>query len=185
MPLHIMVYVLTTKLEGKLGFGPVAVTTEQHTADEWYRANPENNDWVPLEMNDLSGTGLAAKSNTTFKPVPVQRRVEQQNESVTRTKNNLSEANKLLEQALKKRVKIHARRKGRQARATQTYDEFVRGVLNGYLTHRAENEADPDPYIWDFVEYLKTQYKPRMEEAAYNRLMDAAHRLYQKTFGPK
>lgn len=178
---QIMVYVLTTKLEGKQGYGPVAVTTEQHTADEWYRANPAANDWVPLEINDLSGTGLAAGSKTTFKPVPVQRRVQQQNEGLTRTQKNLSDANDLLTQALKKRIKTHARRKGHQARAMQTYDEFVQGVLNGYLSSR----GDQDPYIWDFVEYLKQQYKSRMEATAYNKLMDAAYALYQKTFGPK
>jgi hypothetical protein len=69
-----MVYVLTTRVEKE--WRPVAVVDEANrdTAEQWAAAT-KNNDWVPLEMNDLSLTDLG-NLPTTFKPLPMGERSE-------------------------------------------------------------------------------------------------------------
>lgn len=62
------VYVLTT-LEGAEGkkanreWRPVGVTTNLDTADKW-TASGNNNDWIPFELDDVSGMG----DITPFRP---------------------------------------------------------------------------------------------------------------------
>lgn len=61
-----MVYVLTG-LENKT-YRPVAVVDNVDVADEWAKLN-KNNDWTPLEMNDMSLTDIGGR-NFPFRPQP-------------------------------------------------------------------------------------------------------------------
>jgi hypothetical protein len=64
-----VIYVLTTK-EGK-EIRPVAVVDESNkgVADQWADAS-RHNDWIPLEMNDLSLVSAASEMPLEFTPVP-------------------------------------------------------------------------------------------------------------------
>lgn len=176
-----MVYVLTTKLEGKQGYGPVAVTTDEHAANEWIRAGNDN-DWVPLELNDLSTTGMAEKSVTTFKPVPAERRQQQTNETVERTRQNLQQTNKLLEEAMKKKKLFSsARTAGRRDEIKKHYKQHAQTIINDYLLERGEN----DPEVYDFLDHLKTEYRANVPEDEYEILVDVLYAKYKEMFGPK
>jgi hypothetical protein len=185
-----MLYVLTTKLEGQNGYGPVAVVDDEHVANEWIRAG-EQNDWVPLELNDLSTTDMAAKTYTRFKPVDPQTRNQQTQHGVERTTKNLQEANKLIEEALKRkhRVRSHARRAARKAAAIpqallvqKFYEGRAQNILNDYLTERGQNEQDPE--IYDFLDYIKTKYRG-VPEDEYSILVDVLYAKYKEMFGNK
>lgn len=69
-----LIYVLTAK-EGN-EWRPVAVVDQAHfdVAEQWQQAS-KTNDWIPLELNDLS---LTAHGNvpTSFKPLPISERSE-------------------------------------------------------------------------------------------------------------
>ena len=174
-----MVYVLTSKLEGKQGYGPVAVVTDQHAADEWIRASKEN-DWVPLELDDLSTTGMAEKQVTQFKPVPQSQRRQTQKTQLEDATKNMGEAMRLL----KKKVKTHARRKGRIARSVQTYESWVESILWNYMQQKAQTD-NQDPFIDEFMEWLAKQYQGKMPKVDYEKLVGAARAAYLQTFGPK
>lgn len=178
-----MLYVLTTKLEGKQGYGPVAVVDDEHVANEWIRAGV-NNDWVPLELNDLSTTGLAAGPGT-FKPQTPQKRQQQTTESVEKARQNLEEANRLLQEALKRkqRIKSHAKRAGRRDEIKKHYEAQAQTVLNDYLMTCGEDEQDPE--IYDFLDYLKMEYRANVPEEEYTALVDSAYALYKQTFGSR
>jgi len=60
------IYVLTTLVEGN-EWRPVAVVTDEYVADQWIREGKDN-DWIPLELDDLSTTGMAKAEKTPFKP---------------------------------------------------------------------------------------------------------------------
>jgi hypothetical protein len=83
-----MVYVLTT-LMGK-EWRPVAVVDEDHrdAAEQWYNADPKKNDWVPLEMNDMSMTDLG-RMVTRFKPLPMRERERSTIETLEKTNKTL------------------------------------------------------------------------------------------------
>jgi hypothetical protein len=66
-----MVYVLTSLVEKK-EWRPVAVVdgNSLDVANQWVAVS-KNNDWIPLEMNDMSLTGLGdMPGGTNFKPLP-------------------------------------------------------------------------------------------------------------------
>jgi hypothetical protein len=54
-------------------------------------------------------------------------------------------------------------------------------ILNGYLEYR----QDRDPYIDDFLRYVKRVYRTKLPEPEYIRMENATRELYLKTFGPK
>jgi len=175
-----MLYVLTTKLEGKQGYGPVAVVDDQHLADEWIRANGDN-DWTPLELNDLSTTGLAAGVGSFVPKTPKQRQ-EQTNLSVTKTRKNLEEANRLLEEALrKKKIRSSARTAGRRDEIKKHYEQRAQGILNDYLMDR----GDRDPEVYDFLDHLKTEFRANVPEDEYDILVDVLYSHYKSMFGNK
>jgi hypothetical protein len=177
-----LLYVLTTKLEGKNGYGPVAVTDSEHTANEWIRAGGDN-DWTPLELNDLSGTGLAEKAVTPFKPVSPKVREQQRDETAEQTRKNLEEANRLLQEAVKRRsrVKSHAKKAGRRDEIKKHYEQRAQGILNDWLLER----EDQDPDVHDFLDYLKTDYRANVPEDEYEILVDVLYTKYKAMFGPK
>lgn len=178
-----MLFVLTTKLEGKQGYGPVAVTDDEHTANEWVRAGNDN-DWIPLELNDLSTTSLG-RQPTTFKPVAPKKRNEQTVQQVEQTRQNIQQTNKLLEEALKKKKLFSsARTAGRHDELKKHYEERAQDILmNGYLQDRAEYEQDPK--IYDFLDYLKTEFRANVPEDEYEILVDVLYAAYRKMFGDK
>ena len=179
------VFVLTTKLEGKGdNYGPVAVVTDEHVANEWVRENA-NNDWVPMELDDLSLTGLAAKSKTTFKPMEPQRRTQVQSQEAEQAKKTLEEANRLLENALKRRrVKSHARRAATMPRhqsIKKFYEERAQTIINDFLME----QGDQDPDIYEFLDYLKTNYRANVPEDEYEILTNVLAAKYKAMFGNK
>jgi hypothetical protein len=178
-----MLYILTTKLEGKQGYGPVAVVDDEHIANEWIRVGGDN-DWVPLELNDLSTTGLGVKQTSPFKPVPAPRRVDQQSDQAEQTRKTLEEANRLLQNAVKRRrIMGHAKRAGRREEVKAFYEGRAQSILNAYLMDRAEGERDPE--IYDFLDYLKSNYRANVPADEYEILVDVLYSHYKSMFGNK
>jgi len=176
-----MVYVLMAPLEGKGQYGPVAVVDDEHTANEWIRAGTDN-DWVPFELNDLSTTDLAAKSKSTFQPVTPQKRQQQTNESLQQTQKNLTEANRLMQEYMrKKKIKGHAHRAGRRESIREFYTGKAQNILNDYLMER----GDRDPEVYDFLDYLKTEFRANVPEDEYDVLTDVLYKKYKEMFGPR
>ncbi len=103
-----MLYVLTvlTKTSQNLG-EPVAVVDTEEAAQKWI-AEGKGHNWVPFELNDLAGVG----EFTPFRPKPgspaayEEQKREQEHQQLEQMKGmveSLSESNKLLMKALKKR----------------------------------------------------------------------------------
>lgn len=104
------VYVLTTIVEGGEN-RPVAVTTDEHNANEWVRSGNDN-DWIPFELDDLSTTGMAKTQPTQFKPRP---KLENE-EAIAQTNQNLQKANADLQEIVKllqHRLKLYERMQGK------------------------------------------------------------------------
>lgn len=96
------VYVLTTIVEGGDN-RPVAVTTDEHVANQWVR-NGNDNDWIPFELDDLSTTGMGKGQVTQFKPKPKstpEAAVIEMNQSLQKSNKDLQEIVQLLQQRLK------------------------------------------------------------------------------------
>lgn len=174
-----MVFVLTTRLEGKgESYGPVAVVTSEHAANEWIRQGP-NNDWVPLELDDLSTTGLAAINPGTFKPTPAPKRVEQQNTQLTQMKEQVQQLQGIIKE-LSKRLR------GKRGAIHQDtlIEAFYRGkaqsILNEYLMER----GDQDPKIYDFLRWVNDKFK-ETDIHRFNIMQGVLFRKYQEMFGNK
>jgi hypothetical protein len=171
-------YVLTTITEGKVE-RPVAVVDDEQIANEWAGVDKDN-DWIPLDLNDLSLTALAEKSTSQFTP----QTPDQRGEEAAKTQKNLQEANRLLEEALKKK---NIRSSDKRAERMFKYDESSvqrkqsQEFLNGYLN----SLGDRDPKIHDFLAYLEDQYRDKMLPAQYDRLEVNALVRYRQMFGPK
>jgi hypothetical protein len=162
-------------------YGPVAVVDNEHTANEWIQAGNDN-DWVPFELNDLSTTDLAAKSKTPFVPVTPKKRQQQTNESLQQTQKNLTEANRLMREYMKKKkIKSNAHRAGRQESIREHYNRKARMILQDYLM----SLEDRDPEVYDFLDYLKTEFRANVPEDEYKILVDVLYAAYKEMFGPR
>jgi DNA repair ATPase RecN len=162
-----MIYVLMAKMETG-DQRPVAVVDDETIANQWTGLSADH-DWIPFQLNDLHLTSLSSGVEKPFVPeTPTQ-------ENADKVHQNLQEAQRLLKQELerRKRVKSHARR---AAMGIQPMD-----ILNGYLEYR----QDRDPYIDDFLRYVKRVYRTKLPEPEYIRMENATRELYLKTFGPK
>lgn len=173
-----MVFVLTAKLEGNNGYGPVAVTTSEHAANEWIRAGNDH-DWVPLELDDLSTTGMADKQVTNFKPVPAPKRVEQQNTQLEQMKQQVQKLQGIITELTK-------RLRGKRGAIHQDtlIEAFYRGkaqsILNEYLMER----GDQDPKIYDFLRWVNDKFK-ETDIHRFNIMQSVLFRKYQEMFGNK
>ncbi len=106
------VYVLTTIVEGGEN-RPVAVTTDEHNANQWVRSGNDN-DWIPFELDDLSTTGMGKSQVTQFKPapkVPSEQAIEQTNASLAQANKDLKE----IVQLLQHRLKLHEKMQGKSS----------------------------------------------------------------------
>ena len=136
-----MLFVLTT-IEGKAE-RPVAVVDNEKIANDWIAENPKNN-WIPFELNDLDMADHD-KAYTQFKskgePPAVteqKKRDEQQAhiESLQRTVQNLTNANKEMEKYLK-RNKLLASVKSALFKRASVYDQ-----IHELMEKRSFNEED-------------------------------------------
>jgi hypothetical protein len=86
-----VVFVLTAKMAKDAGgeWRPIAVVDDQHTADEWVKANRKVNDWISFQVNDLSMTDMAQGARTQFKPRTKEENTSLEGETLRRSYDQL------------------------------------------------------------------------------------------------
>jgi hypothetical protein len=170
-----MLYVLTTKMESNK-WGPVAVVDDESVADEWANADPEN-DWVALNLNDLSTTSLAEKhvKPTVFQPKSPEEKQKHHQEVLNQIRQNLEKAHGQVKK-LNERVKSSKRVRA-AARRMATRD-LPQRVVNHYLDTCLNEGKDPE--IYDFLDHVKSEYRANMSEPEYEKLVDDAYALYKQ-----
>lgn len=103
------VYVLTTMVEGN-EWRPVAVVTDENVAAQWIREGKDN-DWIPLELDDVETTSMAKGTLTPFRPIPK----KPTEDALQQTVANLETANKELKdlvEELTDRLKKQTKKRG-------------------------------------------------------------------------
>jgi len=131
------VFVLTSILENGEN-RPVAVTTDEHVANEWVRAGNDN-DWISFTLDDLSTTGLA-KEVTPFKPkqkMPAEEAIKNINDQLVKQNQELQEVVQLLQ----KRIQMYEKRMGYKSSAENPLFEKSAGAPGSHLYHGTSEKA--------------------------------------------
>ncbi len=161
------VYVLTTIVEGGEN-RPVAVVTDEHVADQWIREGKDN-DWIPLELDDIETTSMAKGTVTPFKPKPKQPTEDAMRQAMANLETENRELKELVAE-LTERLQEKSKKRG------SVKNPLLKKADTNALLWRAPEDNGRHDYqpSWDY----ELNESPDPELAALAK--DAAVRVYQR-----
>lgn len=128
-------YVLTTLMEGN-EWRPVAVVTNEHVAEQWVQSG-DNNDWILLELDDLSVTGLSKDQVTDFKPKPMQPTEKAMRDTISKLESANKELTGLVDE-------LAARLQKTQKKKSSAKNPLLKRAVYEYYHVTDRDSADDD-----------------------------------------